>query len=173
MIAVDPFAEDVVITVVEFPVQCRRLLPVFVPLHPTIRCSMAYRYRGAFSGPGWDPKWCFKMCTTFRNQAQPPSSNGPGERTQARGVGPSPLHSALHAPSRAWAGGLPRTETVGCIVGDHSPSFLCPHNHNRLGSRLGGDRLRRGRYRRIFAQLIGGRRVDFLCSEGQPILDLV
>jgi hypothetical protein len=33
MIAVDPCAEDVVITVVEFPVQCRRLLPVFVPLH--------------------------------------------------------------------------------------------------------------------------------------------
>jgi hypothetical protein len=30
MIAVDPFAEYVVITVVEFPDQCRRLLPVFV-----------------------------------------------------------------------------------------------------------------------------------------------
>jgi hypothetical protein len=166
MIAVDPFAEDVVITVVEFPVQCRRLLPVFVPLHPTIRCSMAYRYRGAFSGPGWDPKWCFKMCTTFRNQAQPPSSNGPGERTQARGVGPSPLHSALHAPSRAASG----DETVGFIVGDPQPKFLCPHNYNSLGSRLGGDHSAEPRYRRTPILLLGSGGLILLLA---PILDLV
>jgi hypothetical protein len=140
--------------------------PALMKCHNGKGFQMAYQYRAASSGPGWDPKWCFKKCSTFRNQRQPPSSNGHIKRTQARGVGPSPLHSALHAPSRAASG----DETVGFIVGDPQPKFLCPHNYNSLGSRLGGDHSAEPRYRRTPILLLGSGGLILLLA---PILDLV